>query len=99
MKSAAVAVCPVVALALAAASGLLPPVSRPAVLTSQEGTGRILKVVIPFDRSVNLAAASSFFKLADSNGTQFSRPGVAIPMSVPAGQRPVTVKLTVTGRK
>jgi hypothetical protein len=56
-----------------------------------------MKVVIPFDKQVQLTVASSFFKLADSSGAQFSKPGIAIPVYVPAGQVPVTVRLSVTG--
>ena len=37
----------------------------PALLTSQDGAGRTLKVVIPFDLPVSLTVASSFFKLAE----------------------------------
>lgn len=72
---------------------------RPAVLTAQEGTGRTLRVVIPFDRPVKVEVASSFFKLADSNGAAFSRPGTAIPVTVPAGQKAPTIRLSVTGRR
>jgi hypothetical protein len=70
---------------------------RPAVLTSREGTGRNLKVVIPYDRPVHVAISSSFFKLADSNGTQFPKPGIAIPVRVPAGERAAPVRVAVTG--
>jgi hypothetical protein len=59
----------------------------------------MLKVVIPFDKQVSLAVASSFFKLADSSGMQFSRPGMAIPVSVRAGQEAATVRLSVAGDK
>lgn len=72
---------------------------RTAILTSQEGTARTLKVVIPFDKLIILSAASAFYKLADSNGTPFSKPGVAIPLLVPAGQTPATVRLSVAGGK
>jgi len=72
---------------------------RPAVLTLQEGTGRTLKVVIPFDKLVHLTVASSFLKLADSTGTPLSGPGRTIPLSVPAGQAAATVRLSVTGAK
>ncbi len=72
---------------------------RPAVLTSRGLTGRTLKVVIPFDKPVNLTVGSSFFRLADSTGTPFSGPGRTIPLSVPAGQTPATVRLSVTGVK
>lgn len=59
--------------------------------------GAMLKVVIPFDRPVQLAVASGFFKLADGSGEQVARPGVAIPLAVPAGQTPATVRLSVAG--
>jgi hypothetical protein len=72
---------------------------RPAVLTSRDGIGKTLTVVVPFDKQVQLSVASSFFKLADSIGTPFSRTGVGIPVFVPAGQRPATVRLSVAGRK
>ncbi len=72
---------------------------RPAVLASQEATGRTLHVVIPFDKPVNVEVASSFFKLADSNGAAFSRPGAVIPVTVPAGQKAPTIRFLVTGRR
>lgn len=71
---------------------------RPAVLASQEAAGRTLHVVIPFDKPVHVEVASSFFKLADSSGAAFSRPGTAIPVMIPAGQKAPTIRLSVTGR-
>lgn len=72
---------------------------RPAAVSLQELNGRTLRVVIPFDRPVKMEVASSFFKLADSGGAPFSKAGVAIPVSVPTGQKAATVRLSVTGRR
>lgn len=72
---------------------------RPAIVSSQELTGRTLRAVIPFDRPVKMEVASSFFKLADSGGAAFSKAGVAIPVSVSTGQKAAAVRLSVTGRR
>jgi hypothetical protein len=56
-------------------------------------------VVVPFDKTVKMEVASSFFKLADSGGAAFNKAGAAIPVSVPAGQKASIVRLLVTGRR
>lgn len=72
---------------------------RPAVLTLQEANGKTMKVVIPFDKRVNLEIASPFFKLADSVGIPFTKAGISTPVSVPTGQQPAPLKFSITGRK
>ena len=72
---------------------------RPATLVSQDGTGRTLRVVIPFEKPAQVAVASSFFSMADGNGAPFSRPGIGIPVSVPAGQKAAILRLSVTGAR
>lgn len=70
---------------------------RPAIFTARDVTGRAVKVVIPFDKTVTLEIASSFFKLA-VNDSVLSKPGTTVPLNVPSGQKPPTINVSVTGR-
>lgn len=72
---------------------------REAIRVSQDASSKSLKVVIPFNRQSRMAIASSFFKLADSNGTPLSQSGIAVPVTVLAGQTPPTIRFSVTGVK
>lgn len=70
---------------------------RPAIFTARDVTGRAVKVVIPFDKTVTLEIASSFFKLA-VNDSVLSKPGTTVSLLVPAGEKPPTINVSVTGR-
>jgi hypothetical protein len=72
-------------------------VFRPAPLTSQDANGRNHQIVVPFNSIVKLVVYSSFFRLSDSVGIPLPRAGVALPVTVPSGQQPVTITLRVTG--
>jgi hypothetical protein len=73
-------------------------VFHPAQLTSEDSNGRNHQIVIPFDAPVKLVVSSFFFQLSDASGIPLPRTGsVAIPVTVPTGQQPVPIKLTVTG--
>jgi hypothetical protein len=55
---------------------------------------------IPFNAKVNVVVASSFFRLTDANGAAFAASGAAaVPLSVPSGQAPPTLRLVVSGRR
>ena len=57
-------------------------------------------MTIPFDASVNLVVATSFFRLTDTNGIAFAPSGAAsVPIAVPAGQPQPTLRLVVSGLK
>lgn len=70
---------------------------RTALTMSADSTGRNQQIVIPYDTPVSLVLGGSFFQLADSAGVPFSISGAAIPLIVPTGNQPATVKLAVTG--
>jgi len=73
---------------------------HPAPVVSKDPNGRAHHIVIPFDASVNLSVTSGFFKFADAAGQEVGRTGTAIiPIKVPAGQQPTTVRLVVTATK
>jgi hypothetical protein len=71
-----------------------------ASVTAQDAAGRNYAVTIPFDRSVNLVVASSFFQLASASGAAVAASGAAtIPIAVPSGQAPPALNLNVTGHR
>ena len=73
-------------------------VFRPAMVTSQDASGRNQQIVIPFDTPVKLVAFSSFFRLTDSAGLELSRAGATkISITVPSGNTPVGIRLAVIG--
>jgi hypothetical protein len=70
-----------------------------ATVTSRDSNGRNHEIVIPFDTPVKLTAFSSFFQLADENGTALSpTASTAVPLTVPSGTTPSTIKFIVIGR-
>jgi hypothetical protein len=73
-------------------------VFHPALVASQESAGRNYRVVIPFDAPTKIVVSSPFYQLSDSGGLPLPRTGsIGIPVMVPAGQTPATLKLTITG--
>ena len=72
---------------------------RPTIPVSQDATGRDNQFVIPFDTAVRMVVASSFFRLADAKGAAFAGVSTAIPITVPAGQQPQPIHVTVIGRQ
>jgi len=73
---------------------------HPASIFAQDSAGRTYQVTIPFDANVNLAVASSFFRLTDATGAPFAATGAAaVPIAVPSGQAPPTLRLAVSGRR
>lgn len=73
-------------------------VFHPAAVTAHDSSGRNHEIVIPFDTPVKLTAFSSFFQLADANGNALSTGSNAVPVTVPSGTTPNTVKFTIIGR-
>jgi hypothetical protein len=70
----------------------------PAPITSKDVAGRNYQVVIPFNSPSKLVVRSAFFQLADAAGSPLSRAAATfIPLSVPSGQQPATIRLRVTG--
>ena len=73
---------------------------HPASAVVQDTGGRNYQVTVPFDTRVNLVVASSFFRLTDANGAAFAAAGAAtVPVSVPSGQEPPTLRLAVIGHR
>jgi hypothetical protein len=70
-----------------------------AALVSENSGSRAYSIVIPFGARVNLVVASPFFRLTDSSGTAFGPAGGSLPLLVPSGQLPPTVRVAVNGRK
>ena len=69
-------------------------------VVSQDSAGRTYEVTIPFDAKVNVVVASSFFRLTDGTGAAFAASGAAtVPVAVPSGQAPPTLRLAVSGRR
>jgi hypothetical protein len=69
---------------------------RLAPIVSQDAGGRDYQIVIPFGITAKVVARSSFFRLSDSTGVPLSS-GTVIPVTVPAGQTPPTVRVVVSG--
>ncbi len=73
---------------------------HPASVVAQDSAGRTYQITIPFDAKVNLVLASSFFRLTDGMGAALAASGSAtIPVAVPSGQTPPTLRLVVSGRR
>ncbi|MGI8741748.1 MAG: carboxypeptidase-like regulatory domain-containing protein [Bryobacteraceae bacterium] len=70
---------------------------RMASLVSQDTGGRNYQLLIPFDRKVNIAVSSAFFRLLDTNGIALPKSGSVIPVIVPSGQQAPTLLLSVIG--
>jgi len=69
---------------------------RIAILTAQNAAGSNYQIVIPFDRTINLSAASGFFQLANAAGAPLPKSN-SIPVLATSGQQPPTIALTVSG--
>ena len=72
---------------------------RPTIPVSQDAAGRDHQFVIPFDTTVRLVVASSFFRLADSKGAALTNVSNATTITVAAGQLPQPIHVTVIGRQ
>ncbi len=73
---------------------------RAASVIAENPAGKEYSVTIPYDAKVNLVVASSFFRLADATGVPFAVSGAAaVPVAVPSGQAPPTLRLAVSGRR
>lgn len=69
-----------------------------ATLVSTDSAGRNYEIVIPFGVPVKLVVNGGFFLLGDTLGQALSRTSsTLIPVTVPAGQQPSTIRLAVTG--
>jgi hypothetical protein len=67
---------------------------------AEDPAGREYSVTIPYDAKVNLVVASSFFRLTDTTAAPFAASGAAsVPVAVPSGQVPPTLRLTVSGHR
>lgn len=64
---------------------------------SEDPAGRTYRILVPFDRSVNLSAGSAFFKISDGVGRALPKFGNLIPVLIPSGQPPPTIVLNVAG--
>ena len=70
-----------------------------AVLLAQDAGGRTYQVLIPFDRSIHIVAASASFQLSGAGGILLAASsGSAIPVLVPSGHPPPIVTLRIIGR-
>ena len=69
----------------------------PADVVSQDAAGRNYRVLIPFDRTVNISVASAHFQLNDQTGRALPKFGNVIPVRVTSGQQPPTVMLGIGG--
>jgi len=73
-------------------------VFHPASIAAQDSMGRNYRILIPFGVPVKLVVNSSFFQLTDAVGLPLSRTSsTLIPVIVPSGQNPGTIRLIVTG--
>jgi hypothetical protein len=72
-------------------------VFHPAMISSQDSGGRSYGILIPFDAPAKLLVSSAFFRLSDAVGLPLRLGSTAIPVTVPAGQNPGLIRLTVTG--
>jgi hypothetical protein len=73
---------------------------RPASVVSRDAGGRSYQVTIPFDAKVNLVVASWFYRLTDTMGAPVAASGTAaVPVTIPSGQAPATLRLMVSGRR
>jgi hypothetical protein len=71
---------------------------RPALLVSEDGTGRTYHSLVPFDVPVKVVLSSSAFQLADERGA--SQPKTTIlPVIAPRGQAQPAVRVIVTGSR
>ncbi len=68
---------------------------RPAIVVSNDISGRNHQVVIPFDKTVNLLVSSSFFQIHDDK-SGISNPGTTVPLFVPSGQQSTIVNFRVS---
>ena len=69
-----------------------------ATLASQDGAGRNYRMLVPFDRAVNVSVTGGFFQLSDAGGKVLPKFGNMIPVLVPSGQQPAALRLTVSGK-
>ena len=71
-----------------------------AFVTTQDSAGRNYSVTIPFAKPANLVVASSFFRLADSNGVTLPGNGfTTFPVTVSSGQPSAIIHLIIIGHK
>jgi hypothetical protein len=69
-----------------------------AQLLSQTPTVRNYQILVPYDRTVNLVAASTFFQLRNALGSLLPSAGSTVfPVHAVSGQSPPTISLNVTG--
>jgi hypothetical protein len=67
-------------------------------MVSQDSAGRNHQILIPFDKPVQVVVRSAFFVLTDSLGLPLSKvSATSIPVIVPTGAKPTTIKLTIAG--
>jgi len=70
---------------------------RTAQVVAESASARTYQLLIPFDRSINIAVARSLLQLQAASGAILSNAGSSIPVLVPSGQQPPTLVLTVAG--
>ncbi len=76
---------------------------EPVELTSRDLTGRTYQIKVPFDKPINLTAASSLFGLTTGDSTPVQRNGITVTKTFTAlsGKTPPTINFAVvsTGRQ
>ena len=70
---------------------------HPAIVASQDMTGRNYQVLIPYDRPVKLSVASAQLQIADQAGKTLPNSVNLPPIFVPKNQNPSPVVLNLTG--
>jgi len=70
---------------------------QPATLLGDDGKGRNHQVVIPFDSPTTVAIRSDHFLMTDSTGKAVANGSANGPVSVPTGNTPSQIKVTISG--
>jgi hypothetical protein len=67
-------------------------------LVSRDSSSQTLEIIIPFNSPRRIVVRSAYFQLADAAGAALSSArATVIPVAVLAGQKPVELRLKVTG--
>jgi len=67
-------------------------------LVSRDSNGQNLEVIVPFNSPRRIVVRSAYFQLADAAGAALSSARASvIPVLALAGQKPVEIRLKVTG--
>src|SRR5437764_3958605 len=71
---------------------------RRAVPIAQDVGGKTYQVLIPFDRSISIVAASPSFQVSEAIGRPLLNSGNAVQVHIPSGQRAPIVDLRVNAK-